>query len=64
MWTGDGWTRTRRQLGVLGLSVLFVAEIGFQIGVPIGLYGMVAGLLGLDVLAGALSGIRVGGDRK
>lgn len=60
MWTGDGWIRTRRQLGVLGFVGLFVSEVGFHIGVPIGLYGLIASLLGLDVLADALSGLRVG----
>jgi hypothetical protein len=41
---------------VLGFVALFVAEVGFHVGVPIGLYGMIAGLLGLDVLAEALPG--------
>jgi hypothetical protein len=63
MWTGDGWIRTRRQLGVAGLISLFVAEIGFHVGVPIGLYGLVASLLGLDVLVDALSSLRVGGNK-
>lgn len=58
MWTGEGWIRLRRQLGVAGLVVLFVAEIGFHVGVPIGLYGTVASLLGLDLLAEALAGGR------
>jgi hypothetical protein len=48
-------------LGVLGFLGLFVAEVGFHVGVPIGLYGLIASLLGLDVLADALSGLRVGG---
>lgn len=64
MWTGEGWTRTRRQLGVIGLTVLFIAELGFHIGVPIGLYGMVAGLLGLGELVEALGSFRVGGNSK
>lgn len=63
MWTGDGWIRTRRQLGVAGFIGLFVAEVGFHIDVPIGLYGLIASLLGLDVLADALSGIRVGREK-
>lgn len=64
MWTGEGWVRTRRQLGVAGLVVLFVAELGFHVGIPIGLYGLVSGLLGLDVLVEALAGLRVGGSGK
>ena len=64
MWTGEGWIRTRRQLGVLSFVILLVAEVGYHVGVPIGLYGMIAGLLGLDVLVDALSGLRVGGGGK
>lgn len=63
MWQGDGWIRLRRQLGVAGLVVLFGAEIGLHVGVPIGLYGLVASLLGLDVLVDALSGLRAGGGK-
>ena len=63
MWQGEGWIRTRRQLGVLSFVSLFVVEVGFHIGVPIGVYGIISGLLGLDILAEALAGIRVGGDK-
>lgn len=63
MWTGDGWVRTRRQLGVAGLVVLFVAQLVFHVDVPIGLTGLVASLLGLDLLADALTGLRVGGGK-
>ncbi len=59
MWTGDGWIRTRRQLGVLGFVGLFVAEVGFGVTVYIGLYGLIASLLGLDLLADALTGLGV-----
>lgn len=61
MWSGEGWKRTQRQLGVLGLVVLFVAQLGFHAEIPIGLYTLVAGLLGLDVLIEGLAGI---GKRK
>lgn len=40
--------------------MLFAAELGFHVGVPIGIYGLVAGLLGLGELVEALSGIRPG----
>lgn len=43
--------------------MLFIAEIGFHVGVPIGLYGIVASLLGLGELADALSNLRVGGPK-
>lgn len=59
MWSGEGWIRTRRQLGVASFLGLFVAEIGFHVGVPIGLYGLIASLLGLDVLADLLVGLGV-----
>jgi len=48
----------------LSFVILLVAEVGYHVGVPIGLYGMIAGLLGLDVLVDALSGLRVGGGGK
>lgn len=61
MWTGDGWKRTRRLLGVTAFVTAFGLEAGFHVGLPIGIYGIIAGLLGLDWLADALAGLRVGG---
>jgi hypothetical protein len=61
VWQGEGWKRTQRQLGVAGLIVLSVAQLGFHAEVPIGLYSIIGGLLGLDVLAEALN--RVGGRK-
>lgn len=58
MWEGDGWKRTQRQLGVIGLVVLFVVELAFRVDVPIGLYSLVAGLLGLDILLEALGKVK------
>lgn len=58
MWTGDGWKRTQRQLGVIGLAACFAAEVGLQTNVPIGIYTIIGGLLGLDVLAEALGRLR------
>jgi hypothetical protein len=43
--------------------VLFVAQLVFHVDVPIGLTGLVASLLGLDLLADALTGLRVGGGK-
>jgi hypothetical protein len=64
VWTGDGWTRTRRQLGASGFIALFVAPIAFHIDLPIGLYGVVAALLGLGELVETLGSIRVGEETK
>jgi hypothetical protein len=55
VWTGDGWKRTRRLLGVSTFVAAFALEAGFHVGLPVGIYGIIAGLLGLDVLADALS---------
>jgi hypothetical protein len=49
---------------VAGFLVLLVAEVGFHVGVPIGCYGLIASLLGLDVLADALADLRVSGGGK
>ena len=64
MWQGDGWIRTRRQLGVAGVALLFILDGVFKVGVPVGLYGLVLSLLGLGELSDALSNLRVGGGRK
>ncbi len=63
MWTGEGWTRTQRQLGVFLLLALVVADAGFGVRVFVGIYGIIATLLGLDVIAGALANNRPGGRR-
>lgn len=62
MWEGDGWKRTQRQLGVFCLALLFVGEFVFDAEIPIGLYSIVGGLLGLDILVEALGKLR--GDGK
>jgi len=61
VWTGEGWKRTRRLLGVSAFVAAFSLEAGFHVGLPVGIYGIIAGLLGLDVLADALSSL--GGKR-
>lgn len=61
MWTGDGWKRTRRILGLTGFLVAFGLEAGFHVGLPIGIYGIIGGLLGLDIVASALGDLRPGG---
>ena len=58
MWTGDGWQRTQRQLGVFGLLTAFVVEVGFGANVPIAIYSIIGGLLGLDVIVEALDRIK------
>lgn len=63
MWIGDGWKRTRRLLGVTGFVVAFGLEARFHVGLPIGIYGIIGGLLGLDYLAEALASFRVNGRR-
>lgn len=60
MWQGEGWVRTRRQLGASMLVAAFVLEAWAHVGLPIALYGVIAGLLGLDILAGALAQIPSG----
>lgn len=45
------------------MALLFVLDGGFHLGVPVGLYGLVASLLGLGELADALGGLRVGGKK-
>lgn len=64
MWSGEGWKQTRRFLGVSAFIAAFGLEAGFHVGLPIGIYGIIAGLLGLDVLAEALANLRVGNGRK
>lgn len=63
MWTGDGWIRTRRQLGVFLLLVLAALDAGYGVQVFVGIYGIVASLLGLDVIAEALAKTRPGGRK-
>ena len=64
MWIGDGWIKTRRQLGVAGAALLLTADIVFHAGVPIASYGLIASLLGLGELADILGSFRVGGDQS
>lgn len=56
-WSGEGWGRTQRQLGVGGLILCFVLA-GLHVEVPIGIYSMIGGLLGLDILVEALDRVR------
>ena len=58
MWEGAGWKRTQRQLGILFLTAAFLAEVFLDAEIPIGVYSIVGGLLGLDILVEALSGLR------
>lgn len=64
MWVGDGWKRTRRLLGVLGFVAAFGLEAGLHVGLPIGIYGILAGLLGLDIVVNALAELRGSGGQK
>lgn len=57
MWTGEGWQRTQRQLGVAGFIGCFILG-AFGIDVPIGVTSMIGGLLGLDLLVEALDRVR------
>jgi hypothetical protein len=58
VWQGEGWARTQRILGVAGLIALFGAEVGLNADIPIGLYSIVGGLLGLDLLVEALDKLK------
>jgi hypothetical protein len=58
VWEGDGWKRTQRQLGVFFLGLLLGAEIALEADIPIGMYSIVGGLLGLDILVEALGNLR------
>lgn len=50
MWAGEGWKRTRRQLGFFGFIICGGLDISLHLGVPLPVYGIVGGLLGLDVI--------------
>lgn len=50
MWEGHGWRRTRRQLGFFAFLLALAAEAIWQVGFPIGIYSLIAALLGLDLL--------------
>lgn len=58
MWTGEGWTRTQRVLGVVGFVVAATADSATNITVPVAVYTVLGGLLGLDVLLEALEKMR------
>lgn len=58
MWTGEGWQRTQRQLGVLGLIVAFVLDAGFGVSVSFTVFSAILWLLGADVLAEALGRLK------
>lgn len=58
VWSGEGWSRLQRQIGVTGLIALFGAEVFLKADIPVGLYSIVGGLLGLDLLVDALDGLR------
>lgn len=60
MWTGDGWKKTRRVLGVGAFVGSFALEATLHVGLPIGIYGIIGGLLGLDILSGVLNDLRPG----
>lgn len=59
MWTGDGWVKTRRIAGLIGMfgfAALDSALTAFN--VPVAVYTLIGGLLGLDVLGDALEKVR------
>ena len=62
MWTGEGWKKTRRMLGVAAFCAAFGLEAAFHVGLPIGIYGLITGLLGLDVISEGLNSL--GGGRR
>lgn len=60
MWTGEGWKITRRVMGAGAFVAAFGLEAGFHVGLPIGIYATIGGLLGLDILTGVLNEWRPG----
>lgn len=64
MWTGEGWKRTRRILGVSSFLAAFALEAGLHVNLPIGIYGIIGGLLGLDILSGVLADMRPGNGQR
>lgn len=68
MWQGEGWQRTRRQLGVFSFLVCLALEAIFHANIPITVYSVIGGLLGLDLLAEALTNLQTAtsstGDRR
>lgn len=58
MWSGEGWTRTQRIVGVVGLGLGFAAEVGLNADIPVAYYTIVGGLLGLGVLMEALEKLK------
>lgn len=64
MWSGDGWKRTRRVLGVAAFLSSFILEATLHVNLPLGIYGIIGGLLGLDILTGALNDWRPNGERR
>lgn len=64
MWEGKGWKRLRRILGVTAFVAAFALEAGFHVSLPIGIYAIIGGLLGLDILAGALNDLSPGSGRS
>jgi len=65
VWSGDGWKKTRRILGVAAFLSSFILEATLHVNLPLGIYGIIGGLLGLDILTGALNDLRPGtGERR
>jgi hypothetical protein len=60
MWSGEGWKRTQRQLGVLVLVAAFIAEVVFGAEVPVAIYSIVIWLLGLDVVVEGIDKLKGG----
>lgn len=60
MWSGEGWTRTRRQLGFFGFIILVTIDVAFgtNLEVPVVIYSVIGSLLGLDILLGGLDEVR------
>lgn len=59
MWLGEGWTKTRRIAGLIGLFAFGALDSSLtSFNVPVALYTLIGGLLGLDVLSEALDRVR------
>jgi len=51
-------------LGVAAFLSSFILEATLHVNLPLGIYGIIGGLLGLDILTGALNDWRPNGERR
>lgn len=58
MWEGQGWQRTRRQAGLFTFFIVVTLEAAFHVGLPIPVYTLIGGLLGLDLIQEAFGALR------